>query len=432
MSAPRLVGLFLTALFLTVVTASAQIQPPVKPPANPKPGDPGKKPPGKGDPKMPPGKGDSKLPPIVVAPPGGKAPVKKKDDIKWPKEVNGKTAEVVVKEMKSSDPGLREAAVRTLPLFGPRGRELGGAELVEVLTGDRDWSVRLAALSVSPVVLFGHLVLIEGDTDKLLIDGMNATINMANSEQLSVRFEALKAIAAYGPFIRYITAGKVISVVVNRARDPLSWHMRVAGVAALGQIGMGIPKSEEEPEERGYPDQASVNALLDILRQDACSAVRREAINSLILLGTVAPSEQKKWRAALDSVLARDKDKSIQLWTRVCILANDPAGVKGNQPHLDAVAVVLQAPEAAGRLEACQAFARLGDDAASKLQDLLNLIQKPNEEPAIVAAGIAAVATMKSQAKITLPIMDNLKLMHPNAEVKRVAAEAADILRKKD
>jgi HEAT repeat protein len=429
MSALRFVGLFLTALSLTVVAASAQVQPPIKPPA-PKPGDPPKKPPGKpGDPKNPPGKGDPKLPPIVIAPPGAKQPAKKKDETKWPDKVNGKTVDVIVKEMKASpDPGVREAAVRALPQFGPKGRDAGGDDLVEVMTKDPDWSVRLAALHVAPTVLFGYLALTEGMPDKALFDGLNAMINALNSSHMNVRYEALAAVASIGPYIRIASNNKVVPVIVSRCKEPTSWHIRRAGAACLGQVGVGMPK-DEETEDRFYPDQPSVDALLDILRNDQCSAVRREALNSLVLLGTVQPSEQKRWRAALDAVLARDKDKAVQLWARVAILANDPAGVKGNEAHMNAVAVVLQAPEAAGRLEACQAFALLGDDASGKLQELLNLVQKKDEEPAVVAAGLMALASMKSQAKITLPTVEQIKMNHPNAEVKRVAGEASEILR---
>src|SRR5439155_4691014 len=90
--------------------------------------------------------------------PGGPgAPAAKKDDVKWPKEINGKTVEVIVKEMRTaSDPAVREAAVRTLPLFGPKGREHGADDLVLVMTRDSDWNVRLAGLSIAPTVPFAY------------------------------------------------------------------------------------------------------------------------------------------------------------------------------------------------------------------------------------------------------------------------------------
>jgi hypothetical protein len=434
MSVPRLLGLFV--LLLTVAAVSAQQglppgvklppqikpgMPPMKP--GPKPGDPGK---GKnpmpkpGDPKLPPG--IPGVPPVII--PGSASPDKKKDDIKWPKEVFGKSVEVVVKEMRThSDPGLREAAVRMLPQFGPRGREVGGSELVEVMTRDPDWNVRLAGLSVAPTVLFGYATII----DAPLTSGSNAMMNMLDSSYMHVKYDAVLAAAATGPLIRLASGGKVIHSLTSRSRESTSWHMRKAAAAALGAVGQGMPKGED-PAERDPPDQGAVSTLLDMLRTDRCAVVRRTAVDSLISLGPVAPEQQKKWRSDLDYVLAREKDKSVVLWTRTCILANDPKGVEGNEAHLNAVALVLQAPEPGGRLEACQALGLLADDAKGKLQDLLNLIQNPKEEPAIVAAGIMAVAGMKSQAKIILPILDNMKVTHPNQDVKMVATEASDIL----
>jgi hypothetical protein len=435
MTAPRLLALFLTAGLLAVTAAPAQVKLPIqiKPgfpptgPAMPVPKTPTPIPstpvpktptPSPGAPSTPSGFPSI---PSVSGPAGAAGP--KKDDAKWPKEINGKTVEVVVKEMRSaSDPAVREAAVRTLPLFGPKGREFGGSELVEAMTRDVDWNVKLAALSVAPTVLFGFAT----SQDAPLAGGVNAIMSMLSSEHMHVRFDAVAAANAFGVYMRTATFGKVVTVLTNRAKESTSWQMRRAAAAALGSVGLGIQRSEDEREP---PDQPTVIALLDILRQDNCSIVRREAVMSLIALGPVSAAQQKKWRADLDSVLTREKDKSVLLWTRTCILENDPNGVKGNEAMLDAVAKVLQPPETTlGKLEACQALGLIGDDAKSKLDDLLNLINNPKEEPVVVAAAVAAVSTMKSQAKITLPIVDKLKFGHPSEDVRKVAQEASDIL----
>src|SRR5262249_1503530 len=155
-------------------------------------------------------------------------------------------------------------------------------------------------------------------------------------------------------------------------------------------------------DKRDAPDRLAVTSLLDILKNDACDVVQRDAVTTLIGLGPVAGDQQKKWRADLDYVIKTEKDKSIVLWTRVCILRNDPSGVEGNLAHLEAVAKVLEAPEAQGRLEACNAFGILGEEGKSKLEALLGIIDNAKEEPAVVGAAIMAVATMKSQLKIIL------------------------------
>ncbi|HKB04380.1 MAG TPA: HEAT repeat domain-containing protein [Gemmataceae bacterium] len=436
MTAPRLLGLFLMAALIAALAAVTAAPAQVKLPIQIKPGFP---PTGPAMPKAPPTIPSTPVPktptpspgtpsspsgfPSIPSVSGPAGPAAKKDDAKWPKEINGKTVETVVKEMRSaSDPAVREAAVRTLPLFGPKGREFGGNELVEAMTRDSDWNVRLAALSVSPTVLFGFAT----SQDAPLAGGVSAIMSMLSSEHMHVRFDAVGAANAFGVYMRNATSGKVVTVLTSRARESTSWQMRRAAAAALGSVGQGVQRSEA-PDDREPPDQQTVGALLDILRQDNCAMVRREAVMSLIALGTVSAAQQKKWRADLDSVLAREKDKSVLLWTRTCILENDPNGVKGNEQHLDAVAKVLQAPETAGKVEACQAIAIIGEDAKSKLQDLIDLMNNPKEEPVVVVAAIAAVSTMKSQAKISLPIVDRFKFS-PNEDIRRMANEASDIL----
>ena len=444
MSAPRLAGLFLTALFLTVAAGSAQqgLPPGVKIPPQIKPGFPpggpvmpGPKqppvPPGKGNP-IPPGKGNpipGNPPTTPSFPPSGGGgvvvpPAPKKDDVKWPEKVNGKTPAEVVKEMRShSDPAAREAAVRLLPAFGPKGREEGSTQLVEAMTRDSDLNVRLAAVEVAPTVLFAYAT----GPDTPLSTGITAMMNLLVSEHMHLRYAAVASVGGIGPYARQATAGKVITTLGNRVRESSSWHMRRAAAAALGSVGSGMQRSED-PADREPPDQGAVDKLLDVLKQDNCALVRREAVNSLIGVGPVAGGQQKKWRADLDAVLTREKDKSVVLWTRVCILLNDPNKVKGNEQHLDAIAKLLQAPEPGGRLEACQALAMIGEDATSKLEDLLHLVQNVNEKPEIVGAGIVAIAAMKTQAKITVPVMDRIKVVHPNEDVRKMAAEASDIL----
>jgi hypothetical protein len=203
--------------------------------------------------------------------------------------------------------------------------------------------------------------------------------------------------------------------------------LRRAAVAALGRIGQGLP-DEVDPEKTNPPDMAAVSTLLGVLSRDNCAAVRREAINSLIGVGPVAATQQKTWRTGLDRVLTYEKDMSVIVWTRVCILPNSPDGLTGNEPHLDAIATVLTAPEAAGRLEACQALGVLGNEAQTKLDDLIKIINNGGEEPLVVAAAILAVAAIPDKKQATIPILQQVMANHKSEDVKKVAKEAVDVL----
>jgi HEAT repeat protein len=433
MSPFRLFGLFVAALFVAVAVVSAQPgvppggKPPAKPgnPPMPKPGDP--KP---GDPKgknpMPPGKGLPGIPPIT--PPGPAVPPpKKKDDIKWPKEVAGKSLEQTVKDMRNhSDPGVREAAVRALPLFGPKAREEGANELVEAMTKESDWNVKLAAIAVAPMVLLGYAE----TPDAPLANGINAVTNMLSSGQMQIKYDAIASVAAFGPYFRKVKPG-VRETISSLARNQEWWQIRRAAVAALGSIGQGLP-DDNDPDRKHPPDMGAVTTLLQVLRGDSCAAVRREAVNSLIGVGPVAGTQLKSWRTDLDYVLKYERDKSILLWTRVCIVRNSPDGLKGNEQHLDAIAKVLTAPEAAGRLEACQALGVLGNEAQGKLDDLIKVINNGGEEPVVVAAAILAVANMPDKKQVTIPILQQVMANHKSEDVKKVAKEAVEVLNKKN
>ncbi len=435
MFAYRLVGLFLIAGFLAVAAVSAQpalpkgvkVQPAVKPnvpavPNVPKGGVPDGK--NLGIPAVPPGVNPGI--PVLPGTPGlPVSPQPKLDNIKWPTELNGKTLEIIVREMRThSDPAVREAAVRTLPAFGPKSRELGGNDLIDAMTKELDWNVRLAALSVGPTVILGFAKA----PDELLNRGLGTIVNYLTHEYMQVRFDVIGIVGSIGPFIR-INQPSVVQKLSVRAREAGSWQMRRAAIVALGNVGLG-KQTGDTPDLRDPPDAQSVTALLDILRLDQCAAVRREAVNSLISLGPVAPVQQKTWKSSLDNLfkLNIEKDKSVLLWARVLILRNGPDGLKGNEVHLDAIAQMLGVAAPASRLEACAALAVLGEDAKSKLGNVIDIINNAKEEPEVVIAAITAAASIPSKSAVVVPILVNVKAMHKNEEVKRVATEAIDYL----
>ena len=348
-------------------------------------------------------------------------PADKKDDVKWPDKVGGRTVQEVVKEMRgNSDPAVREGAVRALPAFGPKGREFGGQELVDAMTKDPDWNVRAAALEAGPAVLYFQAK----SPDSILNSGVTTMVKSMGSSQLGIRVTAIVAVGSIGSYMRMLYPN-VINELRTQVKESTSWQLRKVAVAAVASVGQGLPLSEEG-DQRDPPDTGAVFLLLDILRNDNCAIVRRDAVNALTALGPVQGGQQKKWRSDLDQILKSEKDKSIVLWTRVCILRNDPAGVTGNPTHLDVVAKTLEVPEAQGRLEACQALGLLGEEAKSKLQDLLDVIQNDKEEPPVVAAAIMAASTMKSQVKIIQPILQNVTTTHKNADVRKVAQEGIE------
>ena len=122
-----------------------------------------------------------------------------------------------------------------------------------------------------------------------------------------------------------------------------------------------------------------------------------------------------------------EKDKSVLLWIHVVILRNDPNGLKGNESHLDAIAKLLTAKEPGGRLEACQALGYLGEEASSKLNDIIQMLN--NEAiPEVAAAAIAAMTAMPKESPITIPVLQRIQATHVNMDVRKLAEEAVKFL----
>ena len=114
MSTPRLLGLGLLVAALGITITAGSALPQVKLPPQVKPGMPPPLP-KPGPPPVDPGKGKNPMPPAPApgtpsgpgtpSMPGAAKPGEKKEEIKWPDKVSGKTLAEVIKEMKSnSDP----------------------------------------------------------------------------------------------------------------------------------------------------------------------------------------------------------------------------------------------------------------------------------------------------------------------------------------
>lgn len=451
MSVVRLLGLCALALgFAVVASQSGSAQPGVKVPPQIKPGMPpggipGVQPgiPGKNPipgPGIPPGKTPG-VPPGT--PPGGSpgtpgtpggvpsgVPARPRDLGKWPKEINGKTLEDCVKEMRSNpDPAVRESAVRTLPLYGPLARDKGAENLIYAMTKDQDLNVKLAAMSVGPTVLLALNDLQR--IDQPLAEGLAAFVKYLDHESSHVRYEAVLACGAVGPYMMK-QQPTIIARLTLRAKEYGSWHLRKVAVGALASIGRGSPPSADG--DRGQdPDRAVVTALLNVTRDDNCALVRRAAIEALIVVGPVASAQLPDWRRALDNLLrvGPEKDKVNLLWVRVLILRNDPNGPKGNEAHLNAVGDALKAEDPAMRMEGCRALGVLGEEGKNKLQGLLDLIRDVKQPNEVTATAIMAASTMKSQDAIIMPVLQNASLTHPNLDIQKVAREAMAAIQKK-
>ena len=378
---------------------------------------------------------------------------KKKDDkdpepkkFEFPTEIGGKKVEYWVNEVKhSKDPSMRDLALKTIPNFGPKVRPLISKTLIHVLRTDPDINVRLTAINMVPVIGF------ESEDMK---EGMSLLYRYLDPSYITTshaRNEALMALGRCGP----VAKDMIPKIISYPLKDTTSFLNRKAAVFALGRIGMGTPKpkkSESDPDELGPPDSRCILALCKSLQYDVSHEVRREAVDSLLILGP--PSEEKVWkelRKTLDAVI-RDKneiDPTVTLWARVVMIRSSTEKASISDPNLIAIAnMVDDKKDFSMRLEALKALAILGNEAKSRVPQLLAyaedpLIAKINEKTEVeselrdgieritlATMALTALAQMTDELNMLLPHLDKLK-RHEKEPIKKAAEAAYQALTKR-
>jgi len=329
-----------------------------------------------------------------------------RDEIKWPKEVLGKTLDQWIREMReSSDASTRDQAIRMLPMFGPDSRR-ASVNLVNAIAADKDINVRLTAINTVPLIGFD-----EANTDP----GLNALVNIlkpGSGAANHTRFEATNSLAACGPI-----AKRAIPTLIDfTSVDITSWQNRKAAVAALGRLG--VPTTAD-----GGPDIQALRGIIKVLQTDRSHQVRREALSSLLMLGP--PKVELVWkelRKALDFAM-KDPDKSIALWARVAFVRTEQELIKTNDPNLVAITKLLASKDLEVKQEAVQALGVIGEEAKTRLPELIAIVEGKNEEPYMIATALWALSQIPSETGKILPVIDPLKRA-PDATIKAAAEQA--------
>jgi len=346
--------------------------------------------------------------------PATSEPKDPKDEIKWPKEIGGKTLDQWVREMRSSpDASTRDQAIRTIPNFGPDSRKAASANLVNAILNERDVNVRLTAINTVPLIGFDEAYADQG------LDAMVKILIPANAAASHTRFETTNSLGACGP----IAKRAIPTLITYTMVDQTSWQNRKAAVAALGRLGMPMMKGEG-------PDVVAMRGIIKCLRTDSSHQVRREAISSLMTLGP--PTVEAVWKELRDALVyvMKDPDKSISLWARVVYIRTEQELIKTNDPNLVAITKLLASKELDMKQEAIQAIGFIGEEAKSRLPELIAIAEGKNEEPFIIASALWAMSQMPSQTDKMLPVIDPLKRA-PDPTIKAAANQAHRTLTEK-
>lgn len=391
-------GLAALAAGLLAVSTAAQPpgqppkQPPVKPPAAP-----------------PPATTPAPTPSPLAGPPG---PAHQQA---WPKEVGGKTLPAWITELKeSTDPAVRDAALRAIPLFGPDARKPALDPLLAALSKERDPGVRLNVID-----LLGVIGAENADQAKRIAKALALVLANAGPGG-PTRLHLVRAVANYGP-----DAADAVSAVLAVITDP-AWETRRGAAFALGRLGFAT-------DPKKGPSTAALKGLANTLLKDDSAAVRLEAVQALILLGPPAykPDSPTDYavviRPYLDAVATRlkvEKDKGVQVWLLVLLMRYD--GSQLTDANVLKVAGYVTDPDPAARYHALTALGMLGEKAKPAVPRIADALRF--DEPELVYAALSALAALGEHARQALPELERLRAVSKDEALKAVVGEAIDVI----
>jgi HEAT repeat protein len=314
--------------------------------------------------------------------------------------LNGRTLLEWEGDLKDKDPSVKEQAMAMIKVYGPAARKSAPA-IIKML---RDPDV---GLRVNAVITLGSV----GVEDKDLSDCVSGLAALLNDQQGIVRFQAARALgrlgrAAYSAFPRLVT----------RTKDPISWEIRGAAAYALGNIAY---------DKANLPERSAINALLDAL-SDSSSQVRLEALYSLIMMGIPGhPQDKARETTALHNLITsgRQPDK-VHIWGRVAIMRIE----KVSEQHLVVIAKYLRSPNVETRIHAARAFATIGPEAASRVEDLVDALS--DKDNLMVFWTVQALAQMGDKAQKALPALQKLS-NHPDEAVRKAVKDGIDAIQQK-
>jgi HEAT repeat protein len=300
-----------------------------------------------------------------------------------PTEINGKNLQAWIKELKDTDPGVRERAAKTICNFDldVAAREASSA-LIDALS-DSDTAVRVNVLIALATV---------GVPDQQVPKAVAALTQRLQDQQAIVRLHAAVVLAHMD-----LEARSAIPDLITRSKDAAAFEIRKAAVHALGRIGAADKKNQV--------DMRAAKALIEVFAggfADRSAEVRQEAVMALGVMGVPAQAADKQANLTALRLAFSDKDKAVAIWARVSYMAIDEV----SEEHLAAICGFLKGKDFAARLEAVRALGTMGPKAKSKIADLFD--QLSDKEPNMIAAAAWALGEMGNDAAKALPFLTEL------------------------
>jgi HEAT repeat protein len=320
--------------------------------------------------------------------------------------INGKTLLDWEKDLTDKDPSVKEEAIHSMMLYGTAARK-SVSKIIKIMMYDPD-----VGLKVNAVIALGF---IQFDNEKDQSDCVQGMTALLNSTQGIVRFQAAKALGRIGR-----AGAPAVGRLILLTKDPASWEIRRGAAFALGSVGY-------DPKIAARPDGRAVNALIDVLqKKDECSEVRLEALYSLIIMGIPYQLQDKSRELQVLHALINNKHQpdKVHIWAYVAIMRIE----KVSEQYLVILAKFLRNPKLETRTHAARAFATIGPEGKSRIEDLVDALS--DKDPTMLYWTCQALAQMGDLAQKAIPQLQKL-LTHTDPTVRTAAQDALNAIMEK-
>jgi HEAT repeat protein len=304
-----------------------------------------------------------------------------------PKEILGRNLQAWITDLKTGDPSVKVKALQAIPYFGEAAKKEAGAAMIDAVEYQYDASVRVNAL----------LALMSTGLPDSQIQHCITVVKgrLSNDSQGIVRLQCATLLGQIGRDARV-----AIPELLRSMKDATSYEIRKASVTALGYIGGGDSKNQ-------VSDPQVTRALIEVFygaNPDKSADVRLEAVIAVALMAKpAATADRAHALTALKATAAQKKDKIIEIWARVGIMAHDDISEK----ELSEIGKYLNSEHnIMVRMHAVRALGTIGNKAKSQAEGLINLLD--GDDVGLAALAAVALSNMGGAASKAVPAIEKL------------------------
>lgn len=282
-------------------------------------------------------------------------------------EVEGKTLDQWVADLKDGDPSVREKAIMIIPAYGPSASSQV-PKLVELCRHDQDLGPRSKA-----IMALGVMDIQKEDVAKVV--EVLSEILEKRGEDLAAKLQAALALTRFN---NEEAGRRAIPALIAGVNDSGSWQIRKASILALRRIG---------GDKKDGPHRDVSLTLAFRAKRDQAYQVRLEAIQALGFMGT--PKDGATARSViltLEGLLqvnenALPNDQILAIWARVSMMALTEVKEK----DLKEITKTLTSKHLAVRGESVLALGTLGVKAKPAVPDLIRALDDKDLGVALLA-----------------------------------------------